>query len=148
MVPWYQEHSWELMSVHDGSWLHGAMFKNAHERSRVLLSVHECSVVLRNVQECPRAHGNTLMSAYGCSWALISTYKQQRALMGMAQWRQQYSWELMSIHELGAMAPLTLIVRWHHTYQCSWVLMSAHGGSWVVLSIPEWAWVFKFLIHW
>ena len=27
------------------------------------------------------------------------------------------------------------------------MLWSVHGGSWVVLSIPEWSWVFKFLFQ-
>ena len=31
---------------------------------------------------------------------------------------------------------ITLIVPLDHTYQCSWVFMSAHEGLWVLLSAP------------
>ena len=123
----------------------------------VLIAPYECSWGLMNAQGCPRAlisaHEWSLhhtLGAHKHSWVCKSTHELSFVAMStrsMAPLHQQHSWEVMSIYELGAMVPLPLIVPWHHTYQCSQVLMNVHCYSWGLLNIPEWSWVFKFLIQ-
>ena len=48
-----------------------------------------------------------------------------------------YSCHKISMHELDTMTPLSLIVPWHLTYKCSWVLMGALECSLVFLSDTE-----------
>ena len=48
-----------------------------------------------------------------------------------------YSCHKISIHKLDTMTPLSLIVPWHLTYKCSWVLMGALECSLVFLSDTE-----------
>ena len=71
-------HSWALVSTHEFY----LVLMRAHKYSWMLKSAHERSLVPMS------AHSATLMSAYGCSWLIITTH-QQCNLMGMAPWRQQ-----------------------------------------------------------
>ena len=179
MVPWWPECSWEpmsthgtmascswmLMSTHRHSWALMGVLMYFHEYSWELISIHECILVLKSSHESTlvanSTHSATLMSASGCSWllmvahehslALISTYKQQWKIMGMAPWHQQDSWAKKSIHEHSAISthsaftPFSPVLM--RAQECPLVLRIAHGRSWVTISAFEWSWVFKFLIE-
>ena len=120
--PWNHAHewSWLIMSANGCLWVHESAQEGPWE--------------LSNAHECLSCH---VHAAHKHSWALMRTHKKQWALRSMAPKSQQRSWLQMSVHEIGAMASLKLIVPWQRTYQCSWVLLGALECLWVFLSDPE-----------
>ena len=78
----------------------------------------------------------------GLCLIFMNIHKQPWALLSMVPWSQKHSWGLISICDYSAMAPLELIAPSHHGNQCSGVLRSDHGGSWMFMGALECSWVF------
>ena len=129
-----------------------------------LHQAHECSLAVMSAVGAMAPRSWVFMASYECSWLLINAYEQSWARMSAAPYSHmstnerswvllsihKHSWALISSHEhswawhhrptsmhdCGAIGPLALIKPWWHSHQCIGVLRSAHGGSWVFLSIP------------
>ena len=110
--------SWIIRITHGFFWL----LLSANGCSWVLMIAHEHSWAAKNVPELGAME----------QWALIRAQEQSWAWRHGTRGAHQQSWALM--------APQP------HTYQCFWVLISAHEHLWELMSTHENSWVLKCFI--
>ena len=139
IASWHHAHVcfWALMSAHcsmvPSSWL---LMSAANEQSWALMSPHKPSWALISSQEQLWVFLITIEH----SWAAINAHE----FGAMQQWplvrakEQSWAWrhEALSPHQpsWAVMAPF------HHTQECSWVIMITHEGLWELMSADNRSW--------
>ena len=142
MVLWHCEHSWALMSTQKRSFVHMSTDDHDAKVHWALMRAYGAkapySFILRCEQECLWM----LMSAYYCSWVLMSIDEYSWACFHVTVSTHESSWAVMSIVPCGHEHSLALMGTIGDIALYLWMLMSAHRRKKGHKRAPKSSWEF------